>query len=243
MTKLADGTPLASPACSMHEADPAYMGYASEDELVTFLNELLEAETAGARVTLASAREAGDGPIAGLMQSIHRDEAHWCAMLIPHIKLRGATPSPKIGAFYEKAMAIADLGERIAFLNRGQGWWCENYVRYCRACVMKPCIATSRKCCDRMKPTSASLMKSRPPKRRTDRSPAAGQTQLGQSRIACGSVSYLSASRIFTRTERGARDLRSRNSPQSTQRGSIAGGFASNPACQVVHLRQAEAAC
>ncbi|MGO9135229.1 MAG: DUF6306 domain-containing protein [Methylovirgula sp.] len=122
MTKLADGTPLASPACSMHEADPAYMGYASEDELVTFLNELLEAETAGARVTLASAREAGDGPIAGLMQSIHRDEAHWCAMLIPHIKLRGATPSPKIGAFYEKAMAIADLGERIAFLNRGQGW-------------------------------------------------------------------------------------------------------------------------
>jgi nitronate monooxygenase len=27
-----------------------------------------------------------------------------------------------VGAFYDKAMAISDLGERIAFLNRGQGW-------------------------------------------------------------------------------------------------------------------------
>jgi nitronate monooxygenase len=28
----------------------------------------------------------------------------------------------KVGAFYGKAMAIADLSERVAFLNRGQGW-------------------------------------------------------------------------------------------------------------------------
>jgi hypothetical protein len=123
MTNPPDDKPeVASPACSMHTADDAYMGYAGEDELLAFLNELLEAETAGARVTLASARDAGEGPIAVLMRAIHHDEAHWCAMLIDHIKLHGATPSQKIGAFYEKAMAIADLGERIAFLNRGQGW-------------------------------------------------------------------------------------------------------------------------
>lgn len=113
---------FASPACQAQDADPAYMGYFSEEELLTFLNELLEAEMAGARVTLASAREAGAGEIAGLMQAVHHDEAHWCAMLIRHIKQHGGTPSDKVGAFYEKAMAIANLNERVSFLNRGQGW-------------------------------------------------------------------------------------------------------------------------
>jgi len=42
---------LSSPACSMHEVDNSYMGYAGKEELVTFLNELLEAGRAGARVT------------------------------------------------------------------------------------------------------------------------------------------------------------------------------------------------
>jgi len=113
---------VASPACSMHTADEAYMGLASPEELIAFLNELLEAEMAGARVTLMSAREAGTGEVADLMQSVHHDEARWCAMLSRHIKLLSATPSSNVGAFYEKAMAIGDLGERITFLNRGQGW-------------------------------------------------------------------------------------------------------------------------
>ena len=39
-----------------------------------------------------------------------------------HIKTLGETPSAKVGDFYNKAMAIADLGGRVAFLNRGQGW-------------------------------------------------------------------------------------------------------------------------
>jgi Domain of unknown function (DUF6306) len=106
----------------MPEADDAYMGYAGKAELAAFLNELLEAERAGARVTLKSAREAGTGRIAELMQAIQRDEVRWCAMLIGHLKALGKTPSVKVGAFYEKAMAIADLGDRVAFLNRGQGW-------------------------------------------------------------------------------------------------------------------------
>lgn len=117
-----DPVEVSSPACSMHEADDAYMGYADKDELVAFLNELLEAEHAGARVTLESARAAGSGPIAELLRGIQHDEAHWCGMLVGHIRAAGAAPTAKIGAFYGKAMAIADLGERIAFLNRGQGW-------------------------------------------------------------------------------------------------------------------------
>jgi nitronate monooxygenase len=76
-------------------------------ELVALLDELLEAERAGARVTLESVRTAADAPTAALLMAI---------------KAAGKVPSTKVGAFYGKAMAIADLGERIVFLNRGQGW-------------------------------------------------------------------------------------------------------------------------
>ena len=124
MTNRSEDEPaeFSSPACSMSEADDAYMGYAGKVELVAFLNELLEAERAGAQVTLKTARAAGAGPVATLMQAIQRDEARWCAMLARHLHALGETPSVKVGAFHDKAMAIADLGERIAFLNRGQGW-------------------------------------------------------------------------------------------------------------------------
>lgn len=91
-------------------------------ELVALLDELLEAERAGARVTLESARAPANAATVALLMAIHRDEARWCAMLLRHIKAAGRAPSTKVGAFYGKAMAIADLGERILFLNRGQGW-------------------------------------------------------------------------------------------------------------------------
>jgi hypothetical protein len=35
---------LSSPACSMREAEDAYMGYAAKSEIVTLLDELLAAE-------------------------------------------------------------------------------------------------------------------------------------------------------------------------------------------------------
>ena len=113
-----------SPACSMREADDAYMGFVGRDELASLLQELLEAERAGARVALESARGAAAAPVAELMRTIHRDEARWCAMLASHIKALGLgrSPSTRVGAFYNKAMAISDLYQRIDFLNRGQPW-------------------------------------------------------------------------------------------------------------------------
>lgn len=120
--RVSDPGEFSSPACSAHEADAAYMGYADKTELVLFLNELLEAERAGARITLRTALAAGDEALAELMRKIHKDEARWCAMLLNHIKALGEAPSAKVGAFYGKALAIADLGARIAFINRGQGW-------------------------------------------------------------------------------------------------------------------------
>ena len=112
---VAEGTPPADSAASG-------MGFAGRDELIACLNELLEAERAGARVTLETARAATNPAIAELMQHIQHDEARWCAMLLRRIKSLDGAASPRMGAFYGKAMAIDDLAARIAFLNRGQGW-------------------------------------------------------------------------------------------------------------------------
>lgn len=95
---------------------------AANHELIAILNELLEAERAGARVTLETARQSRHPTIVELMQHIQHDEARWCAMLLRQIGTLGGTASPRMGAFYEKAMAIEDIAERITFLNRGQGW-------------------------------------------------------------------------------------------------------------------------
>jgi hypothetical protein len=98
------------------------MGYASKDEIAAFLNELLEAERAGTGVALKSGESAAGTKFADLLRDVHHDEARWCAMLLKQLKVLGVPASTKIGAFQEKAMAIEGLPERIAFLNRGQGW-------------------------------------------------------------------------------------------------------------------------
>ena len=97
------------------------MGFASRDELLPALNELLEAERAGARVTLRTAAEAPDD-MKALIMTIHRDETRWCGVLTRAIHRLEGAPSAKTGAFYEKAMAVAGIPARLAFLNRGQGW-------------------------------------------------------------------------------------------------------------------------
>jgi len=112
----------ASPACLAHEADDAYMGYANKDEIAAFLNELLEAERAGTGVALKSGEAAAGTRFADLLRDVHHDEARWCAMLLKQLKALGAPASTRVGAFQEKALAIEGLPERMAFLNRGQGW-------------------------------------------------------------------------------------------------------------------------
>lgn len=95
----------------------------SPAELLAALNELLEAERAGARVARETATALGaDHDWQTLVSDIQHDEVHWCGMLMKVIRDLGATPGDQTGAFHGKAMAIADLGERMAFLNRGQAW-------------------------------------------------------------------------------------------------------------------------
>ena len=95
---------------------------ASRAEIAAFLNELLEAERAGTTVALRSAEQAGDGPYRNLLRDVHHDEARWCAMLLKQLRALNEPASTKVGAFRDKALAIEALPDRIAFLNRGQGW-------------------------------------------------------------------------------------------------------------------------
>lgn len=113
----------ASPPCALAEVDPVYLGYLSRDEVLGFLNTLLEAERAGAKVTARMAKDArGEPDLWPALDIVRRDEARFCAMLARHIIRLGGEPSMVTGAFKAKVMALNDAGERLALLNRGQGW-------------------------------------------------------------------------------------------------------------------------
>lgn len=94
----------------------------SPDELLAALNELLEAERAGVKVALAGRRTASTETMGAFMTGLRDDEARWCAMLAGQIKRLGGSPSGACGAFYDKVMALDEPVERLALLNRGQGW-------------------------------------------------------------------------------------------------------------------------
>lgn len=120
MTRTPESQPN-SPACLAHEADDAYMGFASRDEIVAFLTELLEAERAGAAVALGCAEAVAGTPFAGLLHDLDRDATHRCAMLSRQLERLG-TPAPAGGGdVQEQAPASAALRERLVFLDRHQG--------------------------------------------------------------------------------------------------------------------------
>lgn len=116
---------LDSGAAPAHQADgipDTPLTDETREALLASLNELLEAERAGARVTSQTAAEITDPRLKQLVASIRQDEARWCGVLTKAILSLDATPTRRTGAFHEKAMAITDLQQRMAFLNRGQGW-------------------------------------------------------------------------------------------------------------------------
>ncbi|MES2256618.1 MAG: DUF6306 domain-containing protein [Pseudomonadota bacterium] len=94
----------------------------NREDLLGFLNIMLEAERAGAKALLHISRDTDRTAIAELAKTIHHDEARWCAMLTKQIRMLDGQPSEKTGQFYGKAIAIPDDGERLALVNRGQDW-------------------------------------------------------------------------------------------------------------------------
>ncbi len=94
----------------------------TRDELLDFLNLMLEAERAGARALMHVAKDTAQADVSAMAAAIQKDEAHWCALLIGAIKKLDGVPSEKTGAFYDKVMALTDDKERLALVNRGQDW-------------------------------------------------------------------------------------------------------------------------
>ena len=94
----------------------------SHDELLAFLNQMLEAERAGARALLRVSRETKSAEIALMSKDIQKDETRWCAMLTSAIEKLDGRPSQETGQFYEKVMALAEDRARLALVNRGQDW-------------------------------------------------------------------------------------------------------------------------
>ena len=102
------------------EAEPLPM---TQAELGGFLNLLLEAERAGAKLISAyldelpldSARWAG-------MRAVQLDEARNCAVLLHLLLEAEVTPTHAVGDFYGRGLAIRGWRERVEFLNRGQAW-------------------------------------------------------------------------------------------------------------------------
>lgn len=95
----------------------------STEEYGAFLNTLLEAERAGAKLLAAYLDELPpDSPRWNAIHAVQRDEAHNCAVLIHLLLEAEVTPTPAVGDFYGRGLAIRDWGERLQFLNRGQAW-------------------------------------------------------------------------------------------------------------------------
>jgi nitronate monooxygenase len=94
----------------------------SREDLLYFLNAMLEAERAGAKALLHIARDTKSDAVAALAKDIHRDEARWCAMLTTAIRKLDGDPSSRTGQFYEKVVAIPEDNARLSFVNRGQEW-------------------------------------------------------------------------------------------------------------------------
>lgn len=114
--------PGCSPPCALREVEPAYAGYLTRQELIDILNELLEGERAGARATIRFVGESDDKATRSALRKVATDEARFCAMLARHIRALGGLPSAGTGGFYDKLVAIPGFPERLALLNRGQGW-------------------------------------------------------------------------------------------------------------------------
>lgn len=111
-----------SPPCQQTHTDPAYHGFLADADVVARLNVLLEAERAGALVCAQTLKQLPAGELHDLLLRIQHDEVKSCRGLLCSIHLLNGTPSTAIGDFHPKAMAIADLAERLHLLDRGQAW-------------------------------------------------------------------------------------------------------------------------
>lgn len=88
-----------------------------------FLNQLLEAERAGAKLLSAYLDELQQDSFKWKsIRAVQLDEARNCAVLIHLLLEADVTPTSAVGDFYRRGLAIQGWRERLQFLNRGQAW-------------------------------------------------------------------------------------------------------------------------
>ena len=91
-------------------------------EIIDRLNELLECERAGVEAAMGLATSGAPGFTHGELKKFAEDEGWACGGLRRAILRFGGTPSERTGGFAEKVLALADEGERVSLLARGQAW-------------------------------------------------------------------------------------------------------------------------
>ena len=93
-----------------------------DEEIVTRLNELLEAERAGVEAAAVLQREHRKGVTDTELKKFAEDEATACAGLRQTILRYAGQPSDRTGEFAQKVAALKHEGERLTLLARGQAW-------------------------------------------------------------------------------------------------------------------------
>lgn len=91
-------------------------------DLVEWMQTLMRAERAGARVMLDSLRQSDEPAVLRRLEQLHLGEAESCRRLRVCLERLGALPDRGIGEFHASAMAIEDLELRFDFIARGQRW-------------------------------------------------------------------------------------------------------------------------
>ncbi len=92
------------------------------DDLLDFLNLMLECERAGAKALRLFELEEAPPALARALPALARDEARYCVLLSREITRLGGTPSSATGDFFAAITALPDWPARLDLLVRGQAW-------------------------------------------------------------------------------------------------------------------------
>ncbi|QLF94464.1 ferritin-like domain-containing protein [Pseudomonas sp. ABC1] len=106
----------------------------SPDGEAAFLQTLLSAERAGAKV----AGDSLQGPLTeaqrSLLEQVRQGEIESCGHVLNCLRRLQLTPNREIGDFYRKAMAIESVEERLRFVDKGQQWVIRKLREYLPGC-------------------------------------------------------------------------------------------------------------
>ena len=92
-------------------------------EYAAFLGELLSAEHDRMRLLSAYLQELDAGSAEwDAIQSLQLHEIRNCAVLAALLREEGEKPTPAVGAFYGRGLALRDRARRLGFLRHMQAW-------------------------------------------------------------------------------------------------------------------------